>query len=151
MPKAVAFVLCGFGMLMIYAALRLSRLGRETKHFTLTLGRVLAADVEEIPAPGEQGEPRFRANVRYAFEARGRTYESGRVSFGASPGAESSNAGVVRRWAERYPAGSPVNVWFDPADPRRSVLVRGVPRAQILVGMAAGIALVGGGMFALAR
>ena len=151
MPKVVSLVLCGLGVLIMYAALRLSRLGRETRHFTRTLGRVLAADVEELPAASEEGWPRFRAKVRYAFEARGQTYESSQVSVGAPRGAESSDAREARRWAERYPAGSPVDVWFDPADPGRSVLVRDVPRAQVLVGASIGIALVGVGMFALAR
>jgi hypothetical protein len=44
-----------------------------------------------------------------------------------------------------------VDVWFDPADPSRSVLVRGVSRAQVAAAVAIGIALVGLGMFALAR
>jgi hypothetical protein len=89
--------------------------------------------------------------VRYRYEARGRTYESEQIAVGSSAGGASSDPGEARRWVERHPAGSDADVWFDPRDPRRSVLVRGVPRAQVVAAVVIGIALVGAGIFALAR
>jgi hypothetical protein len=44
-----------------------------------------------------------------------------------------------------------VDVWFDARDPRRSVLVRGAATAPIVAGVVIGLALVGAGLFALAR
>ena len=137
---------------MIVAGLRLSRLARETRSFTRTEGRVSAAYVEEIPGPSEEGGPRFRPVIRYGFEARGRTYDSDQISIDATPaGAASPDAQEARRWVERFPAGSAVDVWFDPADPTRSILVRGVASAPVIVAVVVGIALVGFGIFALAR
>jgi hypothetical protein len=136
---------------MIVAALTLSSLGRKTRSFTRTPGRVVVSRVEEIPAPAEEGGPKFAAVFRYAYDVRGRTYESDQVSFGASPGATATDPQEARRWVERHPAGSEVEVWYDPADPRRAVLVRGVSSAQVGLGVILGLALVGAGLFALAR
>jgi hypothetical protein len=44
-----------------------------------------------------------------------------------------------------------VDVWFDPADPRRAVLVRGLPRGEVTVLVVLGTALAGVGLFFLAR
>jgi hypothetical protein len=136
---------------MIVAALALSSLGRKTWSFTRAAGRVVVSRVEEIPAPAEEGGPKFRAVFRYAYEARGRTWESEQVSFGASPGATATDPEEARRWVERHPPGSEVDVWYDPADPGRSVLVRGVSGVQVVLGAIVGLALVGAGLFAFAR
>lgn len=151
MPRAAAYFACAFGALLIFAGLRLSRLGRESRSFTRTSGRVLAAHVEELPGPAEQGGPQFRPVIRYAFEARGRAHESEQLSIDASAGAASSDAQEARRWVDRHPAGTVVDVWFDPADPRRSVLVRGDVGVSVFVTVGLGLALAAVGLFALAR
>jgi hypothetical protein len=63
----------------------------------------------------------------------------------------SEDPGSPRRWVERFPAGTEVQVWFDPADPRQAVLVRDVPPAQVTATVVVGAALVAIGLFALAR
>lgn len=151
MPRAAALLACGIGSALIVAGLYLSARGRETLGFTRTRGRVVVAQVDEIPAPAEEGGPRFRAVIRYTYEARGRTYESDQVSVGSSAGAASSDPAEARRWVARHPAGSELDVWLDPGDPRRAVLVRGVSRAQVVAAVALGLALAGVGIFALAR
>lgn len=136
---------------MIFGALRQSTRGRETRGWTRTSGRIVDARVEELPGPAEEGGPRFRAVVRYAYEGRGRTYESEQVSVGSSPAETTSDRGEAQRQVDRHPAGRDVEVWFDPRDPREAVLVRGVPPAQIAATVVVGVALVGIGLFALAR
>ncbi len=136
---------------MIVAGLRQSTRGRETRSWTRTQGRVTAAYVDELPGPAEEGGPRFRPVVRYAYEARGRTYDSEQVSVGSSPVSTPTDRDAAQRSVDRFPAGRDVEVWFDPGDPRRAVLVRGVPRAQVIAAVAIGIALIGAGLFVLAR
>jgi hypothetical protein len=150
-PRVVALAVCAVGVAMIVAGLYLSRLGRDTRSYTRTRGRIAVAFVDEIPAPAEEGGPRYRAVIRYEYEARGRRYESDRISVGSHAGAASSDREEARRWVERHPAGREVDVWFDPGDPSRSVLARGVSTAQVVAAVAIGLALVGLGMFALAR
>ncbi len=151
MPKWFQAAVCGLGAVLILAGLYMWRAGSATRSYTRTRGRVVRAEVEEIPRTSEEGGPGFRPLVRYAFEARGRTYESERISIGEASGLESSDAQDARRIVDRYPSGAEVDVWFDPRDPGRSVLVPGIPRAEIVVAVAIGIALVGIGMFLLAR
>jgi hypothetical protein len=148
-PRIVALAVCVVGAAMIVAGAYLSRTGRETLGYTRTRGRVVVSYVDEIPAPAEEGGPRFRSVVRYAYEARGRRFESDRIGVGSH--AASSDRDEARRWVERHPVGREVDVWLDPADPSRAVLVRGVSKAQVAAAVAVGIALVGLGMFALAR
>lgn len=150
MPRALALVACGVGAAMILVALRLSSLGREARGYSRTRGRVVVSSVDEVPAIVEQGGPRFRALIRYTYDVRGRSHESDRIAFGASVGSEVSESDA-REWVERYPAGSDVDVWFDPGDPSRAVLVRGIARGQVLAALAIGISLLGFGIFRLAR
>ncbi len=151
MPKWFAAAVCGLGAVLVLAGQHMWRAGSATRSYTRTRGRVVRAEVEEFPRTSEEGGTRFRPIVRYAFEVRGRTYESERISIGAATGTESSEAQDARRVVERYPLGAEVDVWFDPRDPGRSVLVPGIPRAEIVVAVVAGVALVGIGMFLLAR
>jgi hypothetical protein len=150
-PRAFAFILCGVGAMMLLGALRQSTRGRETRSWTRTGGRIVESRVEELPGPAEEGGPRFRPVVRYAYEARGRRYESEQLEVGTSAAVARSDRGEAQRQVSRHPAGRDVDVWFDPRDPREAVLVRGVPRAQIAAAAVVGLALVGVGLFALAR
>ncbi len=150
MPKPLAWIVCALGAFLVVLGYHQWRAGRETRSYTRTRGRVVGAEVEEIPRTSEEGGTRFLPVVRYAFEARGHTYASDRVSIGAST-APDTDAEAARRMVERYPPGSDVDVWFDPRDPRRSVLVPGIPTSQIVVALVTGIALLGIGMFVLAR
>jgi hypothetical protein len=150
-PRWFAWVVCALGTILIVTGWQLSRRGRETGSYTRTRGRIVRAQVEETPRPSEEGGPQFTPAVRYAFEAHGRTYESDLVSVASGTGAGTSDADEARRVVERYPPGSEVDVWFDPRDPRRSVLVRGVARFQVVLAVAIGVVLLGIGMFALAR
>jgi hypothetical protein len=151
MSRWLAGILCVAGMFLIVAGHHLWRSGRETRSYTRTRGRVVRAEVEELPRPSEEGGTKFRPVVRYAFEARGRAYESERVAVGAPTGPDAQDAQDARRLVDRYPAGAEVDVWFDPRDPGRSVLEQGVPTSQIVVAVVLGLALVGLGTFALAR
>ena len=78
-------------------------------------------------------------------------WAAARVSVGGAETAASADEADARRVVERYPSGAEVDVWFDPRDPRRSVLVRGAATAPLVAVVAIGLALAGAGLFALAR
>lgn len=149
MPEAVALAACGVGILLIVLGVRSSRAGRDTLGFTRTRGVVTDARLEEIPGPVEHGGARFGPVVRYRFEERGQVHESEQVSLEWPAGATSPDAQDARSMIERYPAGSAVDVWFDPADPRRSVLVRGVAPAQVTITVVVGLGLIAVGLLVL--
>jgi hypothetical protein len=150
MPKWFAIVLCGLGALLLAIALRQSSRGRESRHWTRTLGRVIESRLDLLNEADEQRARRWGFVIRYAYEARGRTRESEQVWVGSAGAGFDDEAGA-RAWVERYPVGREVPVWFDPAEPDRAVLVTGAPRGQVAVLVVAGLALVGVGIFALAR
>jgi hypothetical protein len=150
-PRWFALGLCLFGGAIVAGTLWLSARGRETRGWTRAQGRVVASHVEQVERPAEEGGPLYRSVVRYTYEARGRTWESGQVAVGAEAAAAHLHPDEARRAIAPFPVGREVAVWYDPADPQRAVLVRGVPRAQILAAIAVGLSLLGIGFFVLAR
>ena len=151
MPKWFALALCGLGALLFTIALRQSSRGRETRHWTRTVGRVVESRVQLLSEADEQGPRRWGFVIRYAYEARGGAQESEQVWIGSAAAGVYTDEARAREWVERFPAGRVVMVWLDPADPRQAVLVPGVPRTQLAVLFVAGAALLGIGFFALSR
>lgn len=115
------------------------------------LGRVLEARVEEVRGPDEQGGLQWRATIRYEYEARGERRISDQLWIGSRSLSPSRDRDEPQRWVDRFPAGSEVTVLVDPADPRQAVLVPEIPRGQVGGLVAVGLALVGAGLFVLAR
>jgi hypothetical protein len=151
MPRWLAVVLLAGGAALLVAAWRQSARGRETRGWTRTQARILVSEVEELGGPSEQGYPRHRLVVRYAYEARGRTHESDQLWVGSRGAMPAQDRELVRRWADRFPAGSVVDAWYDPADPRQAVLVPGAPRSQLAGLLVLGLVLAGAGLWLLAR
>ena len=73
----------------------------------------------------------YRADILYKYSAHGREWRSNRVTFFS---ALSSGRGEARAIRDRYPAGSNLTAWVDPADPARSVLEREF-RPRYLLGL----------------
>jgi hypothetical protein len=148
----LALLSCGLGLALAIAGMWRSARARETASWVRVAGRVLDSRVEEEHGgPGEQGWPRYRVAIRYAYEARGRTYESDQLWLGSRSVPSTQDREPHQEWADRFPAGREVDVWFDPADPRRAVLLRGAPRGEVAAYVALGLALLGAGLFVLAR
>jgi hypothetical protein len=149
--RLVPLLLCGAGAILLAVGLRQAARGRETRGWTRTAGRVLESRVEASNAPDEQQGTRYGFVIRYAYEARGGRHVSEQVWIGSAAGSVSENEAWPRRWVERFPAGSEVPVFFDPADPRQAVLVQGVPASQTRVLVGVGSVLLAAGAFWLAR
>ncbi|WP_242337627.1 MULTISPECIES: DUF3592 domain-containing protein [Anaeromyxobacter] len=150
MPKWFALALCSAGALMLAMAVRQSSRGRESRHWTRTLGRVVESRVELLNEADEQRSRRWGFVIRYAYEARGRAQGSRQIWIG-SAGVAYEDEERALEWVERFPKGAEVTVWFDPAAPSQAVLVPGVPGAQVALLVLAGLALVGIGIFLLSR
>jgi hypothetical protein len=83
-----------------------------------TDGRITRADVA--------GEP-SRPKVAYAFRVGGREFVGERVRISSRP---AKSAGAAGRSVERFTPGQRVRVYYDPADPSRSVLISGADWRQ---------------------
>ncbi|HEX7242873.1 MAG TPA: DUF3592 domain-containing protein [Longimicrobiaceae bacterium] len=116
------------------------RRGLRTYSWARAEGRVVRSLVgRETESTGEGTLDSYRAEVRYRYEAAGapRTGSAVHADDRGSP----SRTGAERK-AARYPEGARVAVFYDPADPDRAVLERGVGPGH--VGL-----LAGGGLFLL--
>lgn len=71
---------------------------------------------------GADREVRNFAEVVYEYRVGGRTYRGNRIGVGEDLGDL-----FVEQTLARYPAGKPVRVYYDPAEPGRAVLERDAP------------------------
>ena len=118
----VALVPIGIGL--VVARSKLARV-RRAAGWHATTGRVIASAVHTDRPGSSIRNPLYenRPAVRYAFEVAGRRFEGERIGFGADGGRANTAATLAR-----YPVGSPVTVFYDPADPTEAVLEREAPQ-----------------------
>ncbi len=151
MPWFVAAAFLALGAVLLVTGLRQASRARRVRSWTRTVGRVLEARLEEQRGPEEQGFPQWRLVIRYAYEAHGEPRVSNQLWIGSRGVGPSRDRDAQQRWADRFPAGAEVTVWFDPADPRQAVLVPEVPRGQVGGLVAVGLVLLAAGGYGLAR
>ena len=77
----------------------------------------------------------YKANVKYSFTIDGKEYKGDQVTSSDVYFKTMSNA---RELLDKYPIGSEVSVYYDPADPDRAVLETGIKKNVYL--------LIGGGV-----
>ncbi|WP_439575638.1 DUF3592 domain-containing protein [Phreatobacter sp.] len=112
-----------------------------SRHWEEARGRIGASGIEEVemtPAGGSwTGRRGFRSRVIYSFKVNGQTYGGDRVAFGAH--ASSTLVRLIAGPADRYPEGSQVTVYYNPANPAESVLERRASGLVILWVLAASL------------
>jgi hypothetical protein len=79
-------------------------------------GRVLGAELVEIDSGGR--ESLYEVRIRYAFDAGGQSWQGGRDGIWQ----DLKPLLPARERLAAFPAGAPVQVWYHPSDPRRSLL-----------------------------
>jgi len=98
-------------------------------------GRVISSSVEMVEEVhrlrrGSRIEaPAYRAAVTYSYRVGDALYTGDRVSFGDY---SSSIPGHARNICERYPPGKTIEVYYDPEDPRVSVIEPGVSVGAVM-------------------
>jgi hypothetical protein len=85
----------------------------------------------------------FRPVVSYTYFVKGEQFVSDRIHFGPPRRLADREAGEKEIAA--YPAGAPVNVYYNPEKPSEAVLKRESPAATRLSRLA--LAVIGGGIF----
>jgi hypothetical protein len=83
-------------------------------------GRVTVSTVERKRS---SDSTTYAANVGYEYEVDGQKQLGDTVWFGGN--FSSSNSGLARETVDKYPAGSQVQVYYNPEDPNQSVLEPG--------------------------
>lgn len=156
-PSAAALIGLGVATLLIgaaglWAAASLAADGDASTAWVEVKGRVVASGVDtrrsvhasDLRNPYGPVTYEHLPLVRYTYALDGRTYTAERVRFGEQ-NAEDGDAGRDRAQAEadRYPEGTPVTVYVDPADPSDAVLEPGRQSTPWMIGVG-GIAFLGG-------
>jgi hypothetical protein len=97
------------------------RYAHASEHWPRTLGSIVTSGVSvEHDVDGR----RYAAGIRYRYVVDGHEYTGDRVRFGSFLSfAWRRSAGTL---AKRFPAGAPVTVTYDPANPSRGVLEPGL-------------------------
>lgn len=138
----LAFLLLGGGVGLI--GWLMLRRARASRRWPSVEGRVLASGIAESGPSGRLGSGGHgrtaTLRVSYAYEVDGSPFQSSRVSF---HDAVTKSPAYARSIAERYPAGSPVRVYYDPSRPDQAVLDRTAGCAAYL------FLFVGGVLFAV--
>lgn len=113
-----------------------ARAWREHRHvsaargWSRTPGVIIAASVQEVKTPVrvKTSAGQYRLATRYApillyeYTVNGTRYRAGRLRLGTL--ILPSEASDAKREIQRYPTGSPVTVWYDPANPAEATLER---------------------------
>lgn len=127
----VALVPLAFGIGLVVWSSGALRQVKASTAWPRTQGSILSATVGEQQGFGNDSEYAGpRSNITYEYQVAGVTYTSNRVSFGQFA---SGSLDQAEQLVARYPAGTTVEVRYNPEDPRVAVLQAGGSR--ILYGM----------------
>jgi hypothetical protein len=113
-------VLAGLGMHLGRRARRAAVVRHAAAAWGQTVGTVLSTTIQIRRLGQRRSEVPV---VIYAYQVDGQPYQSYRVRAGDDTGGISLN-GDASRTLERYPVGSNVTVYYDPADPTNAALER---------------------------
>ncbi len=99
------------------------RLGRNQvaagKNWARTVGEVIESEVELAGSHSSDDVPDCTPRVRYRYGVGGKSYEGDRIRFG---GQSDTTRLLAEQTIAKYPAGSKVEVLYDPEHPDNAVL-----------------------------
>ena len=146
METALALLVLG-AVFAIYGIIELDR-ASAMRDWPAIQGEVYSARVvEEIDHGIDASTPRvYRPEIRYSFILGGTEYAGSRRSVGETAASWRSHA---ERVVARYPAGKPVTVYYNPQNPRESILERQTAKGWAIFFIVVGVAVgIGGGFWA---
>jgi hypothetical protein len=112
-----------------------------SRNWQPTTGQVLSSRI--VVRYSEEGGGTDYPDVTYGYSVMGQQYQSDRIFVGGAVGGLGA-----RKTIERYPVGSPVQVYFNPQRPDQAVLERRSPTAVFLaiLGGVMGLITCGAGL-----
>ncbi len=98
---------------------------RRAATWSTASGRVVTSETrtEHRSSASEGTTVKTMPLVEYEFSAGGQKWRGNRISIGEDSGGANTEATLGR-----YPIGAVVSVYYDPADPKKSVLERDIPK-----------------------
>jgi hypothetical protein len=111
----------GVGIWLIVRSIRERNKVDESQGWPTTLGQVIQNSVAESVATSDDGVTSYHPEITYSYKVHGQDYESSRIMIGAVPSGSQKSARDV---TARFPPGASVTVYYNPSDPRESILER---------------------------
>jgi hypothetical protein len=125
----VFFAVLLLGAVIFGYGCRDTRSAKESLHWPETPGVVTASFVYEYTEI-DDSEPTYTPRVDYSYKVDGKSYSNNLISFEFNSIRNKSKK--TKSWAvtviSDYPTGSAVTVYFNPANPHISVLLKGAAR-----------------------
>ena len=150
-PKQAMFIMPIFAivgvLLTIFWGIPTARNAMESKNWPSVDGRISISDVSEN-YDSDNNSVTYGAKVAYNYIVNGLSYMGSTVAFGDYSSSDPSHAGNI---VSRYPVGKSVKVYYDPDDPKTSVLESGAGWSSfmgLIVGIAFAAIGVAGFLFA---
>lgn len=120
----VGLIALPFVTLLVVAVLAKMIEVRQASTWATAMGRVVKSETEaqRHRSGGDATTVKTVPIVEYEFSVGGHTWRGNRISIGEDAGGENTEATL-----RRYPVGAVVSVHYDPGNPKKSVLERGIP------------------------
>lgn len=150
-PKQAMFFMPVFAvigiLLTIFWGIPTARNAMESRNWPSVNGQITISDLSKN-YNSDDGSIMYTAKVAYNYSVSGLPYTGSTVAFGDFGSSDPSHAGGI---VSRYPAGKNVQVYYNPKDPKTSVLEAGSGWSSfmgLIVGIAFAIIGVVGFFFA---
>ncbi|NDV11948.1 DUF3592 domain-containing protein [Crenobacter caeni] len=146
MFKLMPLLLIAVGVAAFAYLWRLGETGRAAEAWPQAVGEVTGSRVDTRLRPGggdASRQEQYKAEIRYTYRYGGRDYQGATVAF-PDPGYGQSLTQAEAR-AARYPAGTQVRVYVNPANPAQACLEAG-RHWTVWAGLALCLAFVGAGV-----
>ena len=133
---AVLIVMIVLLLVAAIAEVRLIHRGRSSYRWPTAKGKVIDLEVVGIQR-GKTGSSSFRPTIRYRYQVSGREYQGDRIRVTFAPVVRVSDEAATLHEAssvlDGYYPGAPVAVYYDPRDPKYSLLRPGVSSTLYLL------------------
>jgi hypothetical protein len=132
--KVSVFAACfGLAALMLFLAAR--RRSKAAQGWPSVRGTIVRSEVEEFwDRTDGHSSKSYRAAVEFAYQVRGRDYRGNQIKLGV---AVSGSRPAAEKVTAKYPAGSVVDVHYDPANPGTAALENPTGMTWLILAVAA--------------
>ena len=109
------------GAVMIFKYFQEQKEADESQGWSSTIGKITKSSIHR-EASFESSNTLYYSDVKYVYDFLGTEYTGNRIAFGGSTGY--SNRKKSEETLAKYPVGREIPVFYDPNNPKDSVLVR---------------------------
>lgn len=138
----VSLGLIGLGIYLLVSSQQSKRDAENSLNWPSVTGLVTEVSVK-VDGDQERGKFRFMPVVEFVYDVNGKIYDGDKINFGQGPIFDTQEA--ADKFLEGFPPGSEVEVYYDPNQPKKSVLKREVlgTKANLVSGLVLILVIIG--------